>query len=550
MILVCNPLLTVYSRVLTSYLTTADMTGLLDQDRLKLLLSRFLPIQSTEKLTSGTNNPRFILTADGFPVRRDEHMPPSRPQPVATKHGSGVVISETAHSHPPTSIKLDTIESCENMNERCDVESNHGSGTASPTQQQARSIATTPPSVKYPYMNRWRVPATCIAFFIQGMNDSVPGALLPYMERYYGISHAIMSLIFVANACGFIAAGPLCHLLNNRFGRAKVLSACTILNTLAYIALVCQPPFPVVIIAFLLLGFGFATILALDNVFLVNLQGGTALLGYMHGMYGVGGTVAPFIATAMVSNDIRWSYFYTISVALSVINTFAFFITFREYETETASAQLMTALERSASRATTEEKKDVLKKALKNRTTLLGALLIFSYQAAEVAISGWVISFLIDYRNGDPKQVGYVTSGFWGGITLGRFILVKPCHKLGDRISLVVLIAGTAAFQFMVWFLPNVIGNAVAVAIIGLLLGPTYPCATGVFSRLLPAHLQITSLGLIGSVGSSGGAVGPLLTGALAQKLGTVVLNPICIVLCVVMEVAWLGLPKEVKRSE
>lgn len=520
------------------------------QGRLRQLLSRFLPPSPGEKLTSGTATPRFELDANGFPIQSKDQLSPSRPKPAATKDGSRVVLSESGHAQSPSAFELDTIQWGENINGQHDIESKAGSGTASPTTQHPRNIAIIPPTLKHPYMNRWRVPATCIAFFIQGMNDSVPGALLPYMESYYGISHAIMSLIFVANACGFIAAGPLCHLLNNRFGRAKVLSSCTIVNTLAYIALVCQPPFPVVVIAFFFLGFGFATILALDNVFLVNLQGGTALLGYMHGMYGVGGTVAPFIATAMVSNGIRWSLFYTISVGLSVINTFAFFVTFREYETETASAQLMTALERTASRATTEEKKDILKKALKNRTTLLGALLIFSYQAAEVAISGWVISFLIDYRNGNPKQVGYVTSGFWGGITLGRFILVKPCQKLGDRISLVVLIAGTAAFQFMVWFLPNVIGNAVAVAIIGLLLGPIYPCATGVFSRLLPGHLQITSLGLIGSVGSSGGAVGPLLTGALAQKLGTVVLNPICIVLCVVMEIAWLGLPKVVKRSE
>lgn len=317
-------------------------------------------------------------------------------------------------------------------------------------------------------------------------------------------------------------------------------------------------------------GCGFATILALDNVFIVNLRGGTALLGYMHGCYGIGGKclyqgtgehltdtntgiVAPFAATAMTSTGIRWSYFYLILLVLSMLNAPAFFFAFRGYEAELASTQLLTALERTMSRqtaTTASEKRGVLKKSLKNRTTLLGALLIFAYQGAEVSISGWVISFLIDYRNGNPAQVGYVTSGFWGGITLGRFILVAPCHKLGDKISIVALVAGTAAFQFMVWFLPNVIGNAVAVAIIGFLLGPIYPCATGVFSKLLPSQVQITSLGFISSMGSSGGALSPFVTGLLAQKLGTVVLNPICIGLCVVMEVAWLSLPRVSKRKE
>lgn len=371
------------------------------------------------------------------------------------------------------------------------------------------------------------------------------------MENHYHVSYAIVSLIFVANAVGFIAAAPVCHTLNNRFGRAKVLSTCSFLNIVAYAAIIAQPPYAVVVIAFFVLGFGFATILALDNVFIVNLRRGTELLGYLHGVYGIGGIVAPFTATAMISSGIRWPYFYIITLVLSVLCSVAFFFSFRGYETEDSTTQLLTTLERTASHATTtDEKRSILRKALKNRTTLLGALLIFAYQGAEVSISGWVISFLIDYRNGDPTRVGYVTSGFWGGITLGRFILVRPANKLGPRVSLIVLIALTAGFQFMVWFLPNVIGNAVAVALIGFLLGPIYPCGTGVFSKLLPNHLQITSLGFISSMGSSGGAIAPFFTGLLAQKVGTVVLNPICIALCVVMEIAWIGLPRVVKRTE
>jgi hypothetical protein len=47
------------------------------------------------------------------------------------------------------------------------------------------------------------------------------------------------------------------------------------------------------------------------------------------------------------------------------------------------------------------------------------------YQGGEVAISGWVISYLIQQREGDPSKVGNVTSGFWGGIT-GRLSFPGP----------------------------------------------------------------------------------------------------------------------------
>lgn len=103
-------------------------------------------------------------------------------------------------------------------------------------------------------MNRWRLLACCIAFFIQGLNDSAVGALLPYMENHYHVSYAVISIIFVANATGFIAAAPICHTLNDHFGRAKVLCACTILNVIAFAAVISQPPYAVVVIAFFVLG--------------------------------------------------------------------------------------------------------------------------------------------------------------------------------------------------------------------------------------------------------------------------------------------------------
>lgn len=262
------------------------------------------------------------------------------------------------------------------------------------------------------------------------------------------------------------------------------------------------------------------------------------------------GTIAPFVATLMISKGAKWSYFYIIPLALSALSAAAFFLSFRGYENEeTTTRHLSNANTRSSNETRPDAKKGILRKAMTDRTTLLAGLLVAAYQGAEVSISGWVISFLIDYRGGDPDQVGYVTSGFWGGITLGRFLLVMPAHKFGDRLSLIILTVATVGFQIMVWLLPDIIGDAVAVAIIGLLQGPIYPCATGVFAKLLPSRLQVTSLGLITGLGSSGGALGPFCTGLLAQRLGTVVLNPVCIVLYVTMLASWLGLPAIPKRT-
>lgn len=109
---------------------------------------------------------------------------------------------------------------------------------------------------------------------------------------------------------------------------------------------------------------------------------------------------------------------------------------------------------------------------------------------------------------------------------------------------------GSIAFQILVWFVPNVISNAVFVAILGLLLGPVYPCAVAVFNRALPRNIQMMSIGFISSAGSSGGAVAPFTTGLLAQAVGTFVLHPVCVAMFVIMIACWWFVPRVEKREE
>ena len=398
-----------------------------------------------------------------------------------------------------------------------------------------------------PPMNRWRLLSACMMCFGNGLNDSAPGALIPYMEKDYSIGYAIVSLIFITNAIGFISAAPSTPSLLARLGRAKTLLLAELIMMIGHIMLVCRPPFPVVVLSFFFTGLGQAINLALNNTFCANLANHSIPLGFFHGSYGIGGTVGPLMATALVSTGRTWSSFYFISMGITALNLGMAYWAYRNYEKDNpsqANLLLRTPSGRKTSRST------LLKQTLKNKTTILGSLFIFAYQGAEVSISGWVISFLISYRNGDPSRVGYVTAGFWAGITIGRFVLTHPAHKIGEKIAVIGLIVGAALFQLLVWFVPNVVGEGVAVSIVGLLLGPIYPCSTAVFSRLVSKDIQMSSLAIVSALGSSGGAVAPFFTGLLAQQAGTWVLHPICVGLFGGMVVLWGCLPRMGKRSE
>ncbi len=124
------------------------------------------------------------------------------------------------------------------------------------------------------------------------------------MEKNHHIGYAIVSLIFVTNAIGFLSAAFIVDFILHKLGRAKTLMAAEVLLIVGYTIVACTPQFPLVVIAIYFLGFAFAMTLALNNVFVGTLAHSTVLLGFTQGAYGMGATVAPIIITVMVSSSI------------------------------------------------------------------------------------------------------------------------------------------------------------------------------------------------------------------------------------------------------
>ena len=371
-----------------------------------------------------------------------------------------------------------------------------------------------------------------------------------------------MSLIFVGNALGFITAALFIDSIRESLGRGKALAVAQLLMTLGYLPMVTAAPFPVLVVGFFLVGFGMSLNLAISNVFCGSLANGTSALGVLHGSYGLGGTLGPLIATAIVSRPgAPWSRYYLLALGLAVLGAAVASWAFMSYERDESSLDQSVASaaaggphlhhqQQHAARARARAHLQGMFSAFSSRIVVLGALFLFAYQGAEVSISGWVVSFLISARQGDPRQVGYVTAGFWAGITLGRFLLSGPAHRIGEKAFVYGVVAGAAVFELLVWLVPNVVGDAVAVAVVGLLLGPVYPCAAAVVMRNMSKGEQVSGLGVISAFGSSGGAAAPFVTGILAQAVGTFVLHPIAIGLFGMMLACWYGLPSKERRDE
>jgi len=64
----------------------------------------------------------------------------------------------------------------------------------------------------------------------------------------YGIGYAVVSLLFVAIALGFISAAFFINALTVRFGRAKALMVGEFVMMIGYGLIVCAQPFPVTVL--------------------------------------------------------------------------------------------------------------------------------------------------------------------------------------------------------------------------------------------------------------------------------------------------------------
>ncbi|CAD6448462.1 cbccd8ca-4a3d-4783-a979-c4a14e07b7c4 [Sclerotinia trifoliorum] len=494
---------------------------------------------------------------------RDEPVAP----PLAAPQKS---VTRTYHSvQQPNAIELDSIKWAPNINRP------PASGTTTPGVESVSGWSTpgwqssvTPSALEIsrpqtpdnepehiiqsfsnPPKNRFRMTSTCLLNFGNGLSDAAAGPLIPKMIIAYGIQERLVSLIFITQAIGYISAAFCIDAIRARMGRAKSIMLAEAIMSIGYVMIVTNPPFPVVVVAFLFVGFGMAINLSLSNVFAANLDNGTRMLGFMHGAYGIGGIIAPLSATALVSAGILWSHYYFIPLGMTLVNLAFAGWAFWDYEDPNEVALLNRTP--SGNKPKFSAKKELIEmlKAAKLRAVLIGAIFIFSYQGAEVSISGWVVYFLQQVR-GANTNAGYVTAGFWGGITLGRFFLSPIGHKIGERKFVVIVVVLSAIFEGLVWSVPNIIGDAVAVSIVGLLLGPVYPCAAYIFTRIIPRQYQVSGMSVISALGSSGGAIAPFTTGVLAQAVGNFVLHPIALGLFVVMMICWFLLPTVQKKEE
>ncbi|WQF75171.1 Putative major facilitator superfamily, MFS transporter superfamily [Colletotrichum destructivum] len=416
----------------------------------------------------------------------------------------------------------------------------------------------------HPRSNLFRVLSCFWSMLVSGANDAAYGfdslctsrsapethvnhySQSPQLETYYNLTYIVVSLVFLSPFVGYVLSALLNNHIHLRWGQRGIAVLASMCHLVAYVIISQHPPYPALVVVFILAGFGNGLSDAGWNAYIGNMGHASEVLGFLHACYGAGGVISPLIATTMISKgNLGWWTFYYVMLGLAVIElvwcTTAFW-------TQTGAVYRETVSHSNNDSGT--GLRTALFKRPYARVSWLSAFFLLAYVGTEVSLGGWIVQFMIQVRKANPFDSGMTSVGFWLGLTLGRIVLGFVTPRLGVKLAVAIYIPITMALELVFWLVPQFYVSAVAVALQGFFLGPFFPAVVVAATRLLPRHLHVSTIGFAAAFGGSGAAILPFAVGALAQAKGVQVLQPVILAFLGVMLGLWLCLPRIGDKKE
>src|SRR6185437_9325362 len=123
--------------------------------------------------------------------------------------------------------------------------------------------------------------------------------------------------------------------------------------------------------------------------------------------------------------------------------------------------------------------------ALRDRGVLLGSAMLAVYVGVELSVGNWGFSYLVQGRALPQALAGYTVSGYWLGLTLGRFLISPLAARVGATTAgmMYACLTGVTAATALAWLLPTA-PACVALGLVGFFLGPVFPTTMAVASQL------------------------------------------------------------------
>jgi MFS transporter, FHS family, Na+ dependent glucose transporter 1 len=225
----------------------------------------------------------------------------------------------------------------------------------------------------------------------------------------------------------------------------------------------------------------------------------------MHFFFGVGAALSPLIVAKTVSltGDIIWAYWVLSLLMLPV------------------AVMLLRSPSPPAPDESSHEAGDGRAGRVRRAPMLVifVAMFYFLYVGAEGSFGGWIATYAEVMGFGDAATAAYLTSVFWGALTLGRLISIPLTARFRPRQVLTADLLGCvfSVGALMLWpSVPWVVWAGTFGA--GFAMASIFPTMLSLAERRMMITGKITGWFFVG--GSLGGMSLPWLIGQLFEEVG------------------------------
>ena len=389
------------------------------------------------------------------------------------------------------------------------------------------------------------------AFVLVGLNAGASGVLLLAQMGDYGVDRPAIGITFFTGAIGFVLAGLSNGALIGRLGIRMALAAGGGTYVLAGLYLATRPPFAAFVAVPLVTGYATGVLESVLNVYLAALSDATTLLNRLHAFFGVGALLGPLLAAWIVSVA-SWR---TVSLVLAAacVPLVAGFLVAYPRRPAAGPAQTPGASETpgaaAPSGAASGSSGSLLGAALRDPGVLLGAAMLAVYVGTELGVGSWGFGYLVQARGMPRSLAGYAISGYWLGLTAGRFLISPAAGRIGaTEVSMMyACLAGVIGTAALAWLSPAAVLASAALVLLGFFLGPVFPTTMAIAPRLTSARLAATAIGVMNAGSMVGGAALPWLAGAIGQSRGIWTLLPFTVTLALLQLAVWRSLAGRIR---
>lgn len=344
-----------------------------------------------------------------------------------------------------------------------------------------------------------------ISFLSLGLPDGLLGAGWPTMYPQFDVPVSYSGIIFLIICLGTVVSSLQSDRVIRRLGTGKMTFFSVALTATALLGFSCSNAFWQLCIWAIPYGLGAGGVdAALNNYVAVHYK--SRHMSWLHGMWGLGASIGPYIMSAVLTGGQIWNKGYLYVGLIQTVLAAGLLLTLPLWKKPT--------LENNPS-APPLKLPQVF--AIPGAKEILIAF--FCYCALEQTVCLWSASYLNLHLHIDPETAAAWSSLFYLGITSGRFISGFITFKLNDTqmiyLGFAILVLGVALV-----LLPLGIGFTLAgLLLIGLGCAPIYPCII----HSTPEHFGIdNSQAMVGVQMASaylGNCVMPPLFGLIANHV-------------------------------